>query len=201
MPTQRKLVLVLRATASLLRYSARDLAGSQTGQVRTRLLHVKQAKVPQAKLGHEVRDGDFRSIADAVEHRLAREKTAQGDPVQSSHQPTILPDFHTVRDSPVMQPLIGCCKLGRDPRAAIIFAGSGTAVHDCGEIFIEAYAVTATPHATRQPPRDVQVLEVDDGPRVRGKPSQHRSVLGGQRPRKNTARVGFHEPIRSESAP
>src|SRR6185437_16864186 len=77
--------------------AARNLGRSQAFGVRRKLLNVEQFVAARFEVSQQMDQGDLRSVANAVEHRLCREQSAHGDAVSSARQLAIAPDLDAVR--------------------------------------------------------------------------------------------------------
>ncbi len=145
---------------------------------------------------HQVDQAGLGSVAGPVKHRFTEKAPAQGDPVKPSHQPPILPDFHRMGITGLVQVNIGRDHLGHQPGAALAPIRSAGVNHG-DEITVQAEPEPAAIEDSPQRPGHVQVPWKQHQARIRRPPKNR---LARRVPGKDAVAVGQQKPLHRQIA-
>ncbi len=96
-------------------------------------LDIEQFEAPLSEVLHEVKEGHFGGIADAMEHGFACEEASDGNAIDAADELFLLPAFDAVSVTAFMQLSVTGEELGGDPCSAASRGGRGAALHDVGK--------------------------------------------------------------------
>lgn len=169
-------------------FGARDLLGSELGEVLGHELGVEQPVSPGDQPRHQVHQRHLRGVAPSREHALAEEGPAQRDTVETSHELFIEPALEAVGVAQLVKAHVEPFDRAVDPGLGAARPGGGAGQDDLMEGRIRADLERIASHRARQPAGDVEAVQRNHAPPLRID-QEHAGVLACIRHREDAAGV------------